>query len=322
MSFSIQSMANWNYGDDDWWYYGEHRLGNRYDWYGSGGGYTSSYGGAGGSSGGSSYSGSSSGYSGSSYGDSSSSNSDSSYNGYDNSIDGGVLDEVVVTATSSKSDNIDWLWTAFSRNINNPYNAINDYNAPTNGNYGSSGNGGNYGSDKDDFPVGFSPESGTGGGGGPYVRQTSELSCVPACMAIINMVMDGISLEQAYNKYNEYIEKYRELYGKNVRESGVPTNMEESFIRECGFKVNKCLTGSIETLIEHGYKVITTIDDFSVYGRHAIVITDTYRNEKGEIRYNCINPATGKKEEGHKTSYIDDYPERTYVIKQTNLQTK
>lgn len=88
MSFSIQSMANWTYGDDDWWWYLEHR----YDWYVAARCYTYSYGGAGGSSGGSG---------GSSY------SYDDYGNGYHYDGDSYWLDNVDVTWGGDCSSDID-----------------------------------------------------------------------------------------------------------------------------------------------------------------------------------------------------------------------
>ena len=153
----------------------------------------------------------------------------------------------------------------------------------------------------------------------PYFKQECNLCCVPAVMAIINMVMDGMTLEQAQLKYNEYVDKFQEWTGVEISSTGIPNNQIQDFFGICGFETSKCSPESIEVCVDAGMNVFVFIDvigdDGITYG-HALDIIDTHKDENGNTIYTCVNPNTGE-EEDHN-AYEFTHPKTTFAVRKTN----
>lgn len=138
-------------------------------------------------------------------------------------------------------------------------------------------------------------------------------------MAIINMVMDGMTLEQAQVKYNEYICKYYEWTGNEVSKDGIPSNQIREFFRECDFITNPCAIDKIEDCVNAGMNVFVFIDvigdDNKQYG-HALDVIGAYNNEDGETIYTCVNPNTGEEEDHNRSDFT--HPKTIFAVRKTN----
>lgn len=155
----------------------------------------------------------------------------------------------------------------------------------------------------------------------PYFKQECNLCCVPAVMAIINMVMDGLTLKEAQAKYNEYVDKYREWSGKDVSIDGIPSDQIRKFFRECDFITSPCTIDRIEECVNRGMNVFVYIDvigdDNNPYG-HALDIISTDKDKNGDTIYTCVNPNTGE-EECHKRSDFT-HPTTIFAVRETNIK--
>lgn len=178
--------------------------------------------------------------------------------------------------------------------------------------------------DNDDDSGGF----GNGGGSGTnskkiniertdYLKQSCQFCCVPAVMAIINMVENSLSISQAEEFQSKYIEIYQDYYKTDISTDGVSSDKIEQFMKMCGFQISKCWNiNSIAECINNGYQVFAFIDakDDSSYG-HALDIVGVNVNNKGNVSsYICINPSTGHKE-NHNAYEFNKYPTSLYMIR-------
>ena len=132
-----------------------------------------------------------------------------------------------------------------------------------------------------------------------YIVQTCELCCVPAVMAIINMIMNNLSIEQAYKKMYEYMKIYNDKTNKEFKVDGITPSYIREFFRICGFTTSLCSINSIPECISNNCQVFVFIDVIDETGKkwgHALDIIGSYKTENGEMRYICINPLTGNTE--------------------------
>lgn len=150
-----------------------------------------------------------------------------------------------------------------------------------------------------------------------YLVQDCQLCCVPAVMAIMNMYAKKLTIEQAESLQNKYIEKFYEMTGKNVSDIGVSSDKIETFMNLCGFIINHCSVDAISRCTDAGYQVfvfIDVIDNGKTYG-HALDIIDSNKDSNGNIvSYECINPNTGNVE----THSADEFkhPKNIYCVKE------
>lgn len=154
----------------------------------------------------------------------------------------------------------------------------------------------------------------------PYFKQECHLCCVPAVMAIINMVMDGMTLEQAQEKYNEYVDKFQKWTGKEVSDDGIKSDEVRDFFDKCDFETRKCSPESIEMCVnEYGLNVFVYIDVFDDNGNkygHALDVIGAYKDENGETIYTCVNPNTGRVEDHNKSDFTN--PTATFAVIKTH----
>ena len=148
-----------------------------------------------------------------------------------------------------------------------------------------------------------------------YIVQSCEFCCVPAVMAIMDMIINDLTIEQAYEKMNEYIDKYSDLYGNEISDQGIHSNEILNYFKECGFETSRCTVESIQECTDHGCQVFVFTyiegDDGNEYG-HALDVIDSHQDSNGDIIYTCINPATGLVEEYRGSDFN---PEQVFCVK-------
>lgn len=136
-----------------------------------------------------------------------------------NSVDPVELPEVVITPHHDDIDN-DW-WRR-------------DYDDDS-----WDDNNDDYDEDND-IIVGYEGESHSDSNNRIYLSQSCQLCCVPAVMANMMMYAKHLTLEQAERLQEQYKNKYKEIYNKDVKETGVNNTEIKEFMRECGFDVRSC----------------------------------------------------------------------------------
>ena len=140
--------------------------------------------------------------------------------------------------------------------------------------------------------------------------------CVPAVMANMMMYAKHLTLEQAERLQEQYKNKYKEIYNKDVKETGVNNTEIKEFMRECGFDVRSCTIESVPICLDNGGQVFVFIDITTEYGDnygHALDIIDYQKDSKGNVvSYECINPNTGKVEVHYPNEFM--HPQNIYCI--------
>ncbi len=150
-----------------------------------------------------------------------------------------------------------------------------------------------------------------------YIYQPCKFCCVPAVMAIMNMVFNpNMTIEDAYKKEQEYENIYYNLTNEYFENGGIESNKIRDFFRFCGFDTSACAINSISECTDRGCQVFVFIDVTDEEGKqygHALDIIDSYKGENGEMFHTCINPATGKAEE-HSASEFK-HPKEVFCVR-------
>jgi len=167
-----------------------------------------------------------------------------------------------------------------------------------------------------DIIVGYEGESHSDSNNRIYLSQSCQLCCVPAVMANMMMYAKHLTLEQAERLQEQYKNKYKEIYNKDVKETGVNNTEIKEFMRECGFDVRSCTIESVPICLDNGGQVFVFIDITTEYGDnygHALDIIDYQKDSKGNVvSYECINPNTGKVEVHYPNEFM--HPQNIYCI--------
>ena len=209
--------------------------------------------------------------------------------------DGSILmDEVVVTAPAPRSDeedDDDWWRRYESYDNDDDWYGYDDGDGAVAIGYGD----GDQNIDKSDANI------------KQYLVQTCQYCCVPTVLAIINMYINNLSIEDAEKLQLKYREIFQEWKKRDISVNGINSNEIRIFLNKCGFVNRTAFTpNAIYQCTSDGKPVFAFImvsENGEEHG-HSLAIISTNINEMGDVvSFECINPATGYVE----THMLDEF---------------
>lgn len=127
-----------------------------------------------------------------------------------------------------------------------------------------------------------------------YPGQTCTMNCFTTTLAICNALMNG---DFSFNDYITYLSAIEHMFyfifDREICERGIKSYEMNKFLTEgCGLIYDYINESSIASCIDNGDLVMVTIGN----GSHEVAIVGYYNDFEGIDAYQCVNPGNGKYE--------------------------
>ena len=133
-----------------------------------------------------------------------------------------------------------------------------------------------------------------------YPYQTNHNNCFTTTLAICNALTMGDFDFKYYNGYLAYVENtFSDTFGRDISEEGIyPCEVDRFITNGCNLEFDYITSSEIASCIDDGDIVMVTIAN----GSHEVAIVGYY-DDLGVDAYQCVNPGNGM----YETHYVDEF---------------